>query len=147
MAGKKAADTPAEKPVETPKTEQPKEVPKPAAASNDDNIFGALCYIISVIVPLFVLFTEKKQNKFLAFHAWQSLILCVVWFVVFFGAGIVITVISIVTAGIGSLLGCLMFPLALVVFCVVLFAAYKAYLGEKFKIPIIGDFAEKQANK
>jgi uncharacterized membrane protein len=28
-----------------------------------------------------------------------------------------------------------------------IFLMYKAYQGEKFKLPIIGDFAEKQANQ
>jgi uncharacterized membrane protein len=134
MAGKKE-DAPAE---------QPKEAPK---ASSDDNIFGALCYILGIIVPLFVLFTEKKSNKFLAFHAWQSIALTVLAVAIIFGASIVITVLTIVSGGIASVLGCLLLPIDLVVFCAVLFTAYKAYLGEKYKLPIIGDFAEKQASK
>jgi uncharacterized membrane protein len=144
MAGKKA-DEKITTPVEKPK-EVPKEAPKPAS-SNDDGIFAALCYILGIIVPLFILFTEKKQNKFLAFHAWQSLIFSVIWFVVFFIGAIGITVISFVTMGFGGILSCFFLPVALVVFCAMLFVAYKAYLGEKYKLPIIGDMAEKQAEK
>ena len=123
---------------------------KPAAkpaSSGDDGLFGALCYIIGFIVPLFILFTEKKNNKFLVFHAWQSLILGVAAFVVFFGLGIVTMVLSVVTGGLASVLSCLYFPLMLVVFVAALFCAYKAYQGERYKLPMIGDFAEKQANK
>ena len=137
MAGKKA-DTPVaeDKPVsvETPK----------AASGNEDNLFAAICYLVGVIVSLFVLFTEKKQNKFLAFHAWQSLILCIVAFVVLFGFGMVVTVLSVVTGGLGGILGCLMFPLWGVFILAFLFGAYKAYQGETYKMPIIGDFAAKQ---
>jgi uncharacterized membrane protein len=120
---------------------------KAAAASGDDNLFGALCYIITVLVPLFILFTEKKSNKTLAFHAWQSLILTVVWFVVFCAFSAVIVVVSIVTSGIGSILSCLYIPLGLVALAAFLLPAYKAYMNEKYLLPGIGDFADKQANK
>jgi len=124
--------------------------PKPAPAggtSSDDNLFGALCYIIAVLVPLFVLFSEKKTNKFLVFHSWQSLILSVIWFVIWFGYSVVTTVLSVVTYGIGSLLWCISAPLFLVMALTILLPAYKAYLGERYKLPAIGDFAEKQAMK
>ena len=121
---------------------------KPAVgASGDRNIFGALSYIISVLVPLFILFTDKKRDKFLAFHAWQSLLITVIMLVIWFGLGAVTLVASFVTMGIGGLLGCLFLPLSLVLIVVVLLAAWKAYKGEMYKLPIIGDFAEKQANK
>jgi uncharacterized membrane protein len=124
------------------------EKPAPKSASGgDDNIFGALCYIIAILVPLFVLFTDKKSNKLLAFHAWQSLLLTVVWIVLWFGLTAVTLVASVVTMGVGGLLGCLFIPLMLVMVIIVLLLAYKAYLGEKYKLPIIGNFAEKQAGK
>ncbi|MBU0532741.1 DUF4870 domain-containing protein [Candidatus Micrarchaeota archaeon] len=129
MAGEKAAAKPA------------------ATGSSDDNIFGALCYIIGVIVPLFVLFTEKKSNKFLAFHAWQSLIFTVAWVVLVVGFSVVTMVLTFATGGIAGLLNCLLFPIAGLVFLYVLLVAYKAYQGEKYKMPIVGDFAEKQAMK
>ncbi|VVC04094.1 Uncharacterised protein [Candidatus Bilamarchaeum dharawalense] len=146
MAGKKTTE-----PVEAPKpVETPKEAPKPTSG-NEDNLFGALCYVglfgLSLFVPLFILLTEKKQNKTLAFHAWQGLILDILLFVVFFGAWIVVMIISLVTGGIGAILSCLLLPLVLLVFLAMLFVAYKTYQGEKMKLPLIGDFAEKQANK
>lgn len=113
------------------------------SSNSDSKLFAALGYIITVLVPLFVLFTEKKNDKFLAFHAWQSLLLTVAVFVIFMGIGILATILTFVT-GFGGL--CLM-PLYFVPLVVFLFAAYKAYQGEKYKIPVIGDFAEKQASK
>jgi len=126
--------------------EMKKEAPKAAASSGSDDskLFGALCYIIGVLVPLFVLFTEKKENKFLAFHAWQSLIFSALWIVAWVGLSVISSVASIATGGIGSLLFCLFLPLGLIVVVGVLFSAWKAYQGEKYKLPIIGDFAEKQ---
>ncbi|MFH1521281.1 MAG: DUF4870 domain-containing protein [Candidatus Micrarchaeota archaeon] len=136
MAGKKADGSVEEKPVEAPKP----------SSGGEDNLFGALCYIITLWVPLFVLFTDKKTNKFLAFHAWQSLILSVVWVVVFGGFS-VITGILTVFSGIGALLSCLLFPLGGVALLAHLFLAYKAYQGETYKLPIVGEFAEKQVAK
>lgn len=123
--------------------------PSPVAAglSEESKLFGALCYIIGIIVPLFVLFTEKKKDKFLLFHAWQSLILTAVLIVLFIGFSFVTAAIAFVTMGLGSLLSCLAFPLMIVVGIYVLFVAYKAYQGVKYKIPMIGDYAEKQAMK
>jgi uncharacterized membrane protein len=120
---------------------------KPAGGSSDDNIFGALCYIIGVIVPLFVLFTEKKNNKFLAFHAWQSLIFTVAWVVVFLGLFILFMVLAAVTGGLAGILNCLLVPVMLLLLLYVLFVAYKAYQGERYKMPVVGDYAEKQAMK
>jgi len=130
------------------KTAQKKEAASAQSGmSEDSKLFGALCYIIGILVPLFILFTEKKNDKFLVFHAWQSLILTVVYMVVWFGLAAVTIVASFVTMGFGGLLGCLFLPVALVAIVIALYAAYQAYLGLKFKIPVIGDLAEKQANK
>ena len=121
---------------------------KPApASSSDDNIFAALCYIIGVIVPLFVLFTEKKSNKFLAFHAWQSLIFSVAMVVIMIGYWIVTFILAVLTGGLAGILSCLIVPLVFLVMLYVLLVAYKAYQGERYKMPVIGNMAEKQAMK
>jgi uncharacterized membrane protein len=120
---------------------------KAAAGNSDSKLFAALGYIITVLVPLFVLFTEKKNDKLMAFHAWQSLILSVVCFVIFAGATVVILVLTVVSGGIGGILNCLLFPLMLVFLAADLYAAYKAYQGEMYKLPVIGDFSMKQAMK
>jgi len=130
---------------------------KAAASGSDDNkLLGALCYIpimgISILVALYILLTEKKSDKFLAFHAWQSLLLaavCIVVFpVLFIGLGIVGVLLATVTMGVGTfIMPCVMLPIVLGVLIGMLYLAYKAYLGEKVKVPVIGNFAEKQANK
>ncbi len=130
------------------------EAPGPAPGVSDESkLFGALCYIIGIIVPLFVLFTEKKKDKFLAFHAWQSLIFAVALMVIFFGLAIILGIlgfipgVNVIVIPLAGLLSCLTFPLMIVVAIYVLFMAYKAYMGEKYKIPTIGDMAEKRAMK
>ncbi len=133
---------------------------KPAAAAsagtNDQKLIAGLCYIpilfIGLLASLYVILTEKKQDKFLAFHAWQSIILTVVCIVVVPAVMIIIfvlgAVLAMVTAGLGGLLvPCISLPLGLVILIGFFILAYKAYMGEKYKLPMIGEFAEKQANK
>ena len=116
-------------------------------ASENSKLIAAIGYIIAVLVPLYVLLTEKKNDKFLAFHAWQSLFLTVGWFVIFIVLEVVIVILTIVSGGILGILSCVMLPVMLVVIIEALLGAYKAYLGEMYKLPLIGDFAMKQAVK
>ncbi len=121
-----------------------------SGGSSDNKIIAALCYIIGVLVPLFVIGTDKKKDKFLLFHAWQSLFFTVALFVVYVGL-IVVTIVLSAIPGVNVVAGLLascVFPLiGLGVFVYMLFLAYKSYQGVKVKIPMVGEYAEKQAMK
>ncbi|MCS7106425.1 MAG: DUF4870 domain-containing protein [Candidatus Aenigmarchaeota archaeon] len=97
----------------------------------EENIEGALCYVILWITGLIFLLLER-ESKFVKFHALQSII-------VFLGltvVGIVVGIIPFLGWIISALIGLLSFVLWVVLIV-------KAYQGEKFKIPIAGDLAEK----
>ena len=105
---------------------------KPQAISDlGENVRGALCYFLGFISGAFFLFTEK-ENKFVRFHAMQSTITFGVLFLVSF------------VPVLGWVLSVFLIPLSLLLW---LFLMYKAYQGEKFKLPVIGDLAEQQAEK
>jgi uncharacterized membrane protein len=125
----------------------------------DPKVAAALSYIW--IVGLIFFFMEK-ENKFVRFHAMQSVlfgiansIILVVLMVVTFILSIVMGIGGAVVGGglglIVSLLGWLMWLLFVVVilllFAGLIFSAYKAYQGIKFKLPFIGNMAEKIAEK
>ncbi len=97
----------------------------------EENVEGALCYALGFITGVVFLLLEK-ENKFVRFHAMQSLI-------VFLGL-FIITAIPFI----GWLASIFVAPLGLILWLVLI---YKAYQGEKFKLPIVGDFAEKQLKK
>ncbi|MEM4272424.1 MAG: DUF4870 domain-containing protein [Candidatus Bilamarchaeaceae archaeon] len=126
------------------KKEKPEAASAPAKSS-DDNLIAALCYIIG-LVALFVLLTDKKENKFLKFHALQTIFLWVGWFVFFICWGILSFVLAILTAPLGGIGGlawfCIPF-IGLAVLLVVLLAAWKAFQGEEYEIPVLGKFARK----
>lgn len=105
--------------------------PTQATTSSDQNLKGALCYALGFLSGVFFLVTEK-ENKFIQFHAMQSTVL-------FVG----IMVFSMIPM-IGQLLMLIVAPLSMILWVVLM---YKAYQGEKYKLPVIGDFAEKQVEK
>jgi uncharacterized membrane protein len=79
-----------------------------------------------------------KDDKFIKFHALQSLVYTVAAWAIFF---VVYAILSVVTFGIGAIC-CL--PVGFLVPIVNIYGAIKAYNKEMWKVPIIGDWVEKQ---
>jgi uncharacterized membrane protein len=99
----------------------------------DENLEAALSYVLGWITGL-IFFLLEKDDKFVRFHALQSLITFLVLHVVaiFFG---IIPFIGWVFDSLVSIAGIIVW-----IVCII-----KAYQGEKFKLPIVGDIAEKNA--
>jgi len=97
----------------------------------EENVAGLLCYIVTWVSGL-VFFLIEKDSKFVKFHAMQSIIT--------FGALIIIMWVAGVIPFIGWVISVLTGILILVLWIVLM---VKAYQGEKFKLPIAGDLAEK----
>ena len=111
------------------KVEKPKETEESDIKDLKPNIVGLLCYLGLWITGIIFIIIEKK-NQFVRFHAWQSIIT--------FGALTVIEIIfNFIPFGwiVNSIIGVLMFVLWIVLM-------YKAYQGEKYKLPVAGDIAE-----
>jgi len=121
------------------------------------NVAGALSYIW--IVGLIFFFIEK-ENKFIRFNGMQSVLYGVLWFVVMIVLVILSTVIAIISgvasaaAGdAGGLIGMLLWLISMIVWLFLplvwviglILCAIKAYQGKVFKLPIIGNMAEKIA--
>ena len=99
----------------------------------DPNIAAAISYIF--IVGLIFIFMEKK-SKFVRFHAFQAVFFGVAWFVINFVLGII------------PVIGWILLPLTSLALLVVwVYTIYKAYSGEMFKLPVIGDMAMQQAER
>ncbi|HEY1948056.1 MAG TPA: DUF4870 domain-containing protein [Bryobacteraceae bacterium] len=108
------------------------------AAGLTDNVAGALCYLVGFITGIVFLVLEPyKHNKFVRFHAFQSIFFSVAWIVINIAVGI----LSIMTHGIFALLLPLVY---LALFLAWLYIMYTAFNGKKIKLPVIGDLAEKQ---
>ena len=127
-------------------------VPAPAAASAApgamaSNVAGLLAYVLGFITGIIFLVLEPyNKDKFVRFHAFQSIFFNVAMIVFWIAYTIVSTVLGVVSFGI---LGIVMALLGLVVFLGILvfwvFLMYKAYNNEKYMIPYIGKLAAQQA--
>jgi uncharacterized membrane protein len=107
------------------------------------NIAGGLCYLVGFISGIFFLAAEPyKSNRFVRFHAFQSIFLSVAWIAAYFVVGIFLSILPGVFWRFGWMLHSVV---SLGFFCLWLFLMYKAYNHEQFKLPVIGDLAAKQA--
>ena len=122
-----------------------------SAIGMDANITALIGYPIGILA-LVLIFIEK-DNKFVRFHALQSVLWSVgvtIGIVVVAVVGMILAlVISAVSGTVATLVGFLMMLVYLVLFLALfggmVFAAYKAYSGEMFKLPLVGGMAEKWA--
>jgi len=108
-----------------------------------ENVAGALCYIFGLVTGIiFLVIAPYNQNKFVRFHAFQSIFAHLAIIVLWIAYVIVGGILTILTHGIGFFL----FPLfGLLIFVLWLYLMYSAYNFKKVKLPVIGDLAEKQA--
>ena len=124
----------------------------------DSNVGAMLCYIanflccLGVILSIVFLVTEK-ENRFVKFHALQALFLVAAQIVV----GIIVSILGLFlnfafdAAGVGILSFFVILGLRLIlllIFVIVwLVAGIKAYGGQWYKLPFIGDLAWNTVNK
>jgi uncharacterized membrane protein len=108
----------------------------------DEKAAGALCYLILWVTGIIFLITDKRS--YVRFHATQSIVvfgaLSIAWYVI----GLFFGVAMFAGGWMGFSFG-LMILRALQLAWVVLWAflMIKAYQGERFRIPMAADFAEK----
>lgn len=116
----------------------------PAAATTGgmaDNVAGMLAYITIIPAIVFLVMEPYNRNRFIRFHAFQNIFFHVAWIVLW----IALTIIGMLPVlGWASFL---IWPIVgLAGFIIWLVMLLKAYQGQMFKLPVIGDMAEKQAN-
>ena len=106
-----------------------------------DNAAGGLAYVTIIPAIIFLVIAPYNRNSYVRFHAWQSIFFTVACIVIDIAVGVVahMPFIGLMTLFIWPLVGLLF----LVVWIILLI---KAFNGERFKLPFIGDLAEKQAN-
>ncbi|OIO36908.1 MAG: hypothetical protein AUJ74_00520 [Candidatus Omnitrophica bacterium CG1_02_44_16] len=96
------------------------------------NIAALLSYVLGFITGI-IFYLIEKENKFVRFHAMQAMITFGVLFVLQIVIGF-IPVINLILLPLVSIASLALWIVLMV----------KAYQGEQFKLPVIGDIAEKQ---
>jgi uncharacterized membrane protein len=99
----------------------------------DSNVAAALAYGLGWITGIIFLVAEPN-DRFVRFHALQSIIA--------FGTLSAITILLQAIPILGMLIAVfLVIPLSAILWLLLMF---KAYQGERFKLPIAGDMAEQR---
>ncbi len=134
--------------------------PAPAAAGQntstglEPNIAALLSYILGWITGI-VFFLIEKDNKFVRFHAMQSIIAFGGITILQILVGILSTLLFSIlwrggvgswglASGLSSLMGILSLLIWLATIFLAVFLMIKAYHNETYKLPIAGKYAEKQ---
>ncbi len=120
----------------------------------DENIAALLSYIFGWVSGL-IFFLIEKDSRLVRFHAMQSLlfnvsvaVVAIALWVVFFVLLLIVSQVSGIVSTLFSLIATLVWLvfgvglLILWIMCLV-----KAYQGQYFKLPIVGNFAEKFSQK
>ena len=119
--------------------------PVPVTGSGlSDKAAGAIAYLTIIPAIIFLVIEPYNRIPFVRFHSWQSIGLCL--------ASVVLqAIVSVFDAmthfipGMHLLYSLLHFAVGIGLFIAWLVVLIKATQGEWYKLPIIGDFAERQA--
>ena len=119
-----------------PGPQYPPPPPPPSAGQGlSSNAAAAISYITFIPAVLFLVMEPYNRDRFVRFHSWQSIALCVVWV----GISILFGIFHFV--GFHLMLWTLHSLVDLVLFVFWLIALIKASQGQWYKIPIVGDLA------
>jgi uncharacterized membrane protein len=106
-----------------------------------ENAASGLAYVTIIPAIFFLILQPYNRNPTIRFHAWQSIFLAIAWVVVDVGL--------VVLGGVPGLgwSSFILSPLVSLGFFILwLIVIINAFNGKRFKVPVIGDLAEKQAN-
>ena len=106
-----------------------------------DNVAGMLAYFTIIPAIVFLVVEPYNKNRFIRFHSFQCIFFAVAWTALWIALSIVahIPFLGWLTILIWPLIG-------LAGFVVWIVLVLKANQGQMYKLPVIGDMAEKQAN-
>ena len=104
-----------------------------------ENVAGLLCYVLGWVSGLVFVLIEQ-ESKFVRFHAIQSIYV--------FGVYTIAIIIILAILGWIPVLGFIISALLWVVWVgLAIFLMAKAYLGVTYKLPWVGDLAEKWVSR
>lgn len=125
----------------------------------DANVGALICYLGNLVCALGLIYSiivvvSDKTNKLARFHAWQSILLTVVPLAIVFVYFILAFVGVMIDAAIGvpifSIIAMLAYFVLLLgslgIFVLMIIAAVNAFQGRIYKIPFVGNVADKYSS-
>jgi uncharacterized membrane protein len=123
----------------------PPPVPPPTAAPGlTDNVAAALAYITIIPAILFLILEPYNRIPLVKFHSYQSIALNIAAFVIQIALMVAQSILHFIPLS-WMLFAVIHLVVFLAIFIAWLVVILKASKGEWYKLPIIGDFADKQA--
>ena len=119
----------------------PTPTPSTTQSGLSENAAGGLAYITIIPAIIFLVTAPYNKSSYIRFHSWQCLFMALAWFVIDVAVmifGSFLSFFRLLTFGLYPLISLAMLILWIMVLI-------KAFNGERFKLPIIGDLAAKQA--
>ena len=104
--------------------------------AHDDRMAGALAYLV-LFAAAFLVLEPYNRNRFIRFHSFQALLMTAAYVVI----GVVFQILNFMLGVFGLFL--LVYTLAFV--GAMVWLMLQAFQGNRFRMPIIGDMAEKYA--
>lgn len=137
---------------QNPQSPEPAGQPQPAGGGGagsttglDSNVAGGLSYVLGVITGIIFLVLEK-EDRYVRFHAAQSTVFSVSLIILWIGLSILSVIVGMIPAVgwiIGALLGILSILVGLGGFILWVVLLIKAFTGNEWEIPVIGEQARK----
>jgi uncharacterized membrane protein len=111
------------------------------------NVAGALAYFTIIPAIIFLVVEPYNKDRFIKFHAFQSLFFNLAWVVLIIGMMIVGFILALIPV-VGWILDILLWlAIGLGGFVLWVYTMYQAYNEKKFMLPVIGKLAEQQASR
>jgi uncharacterized membrane protein len=108
-------------------------------AKTPSNLIGALSYLLGFVTGVIFLYLEPyDKDEYVRFHARQSIAFSVAWFAV----NVVLGLGAGILRPLAGLFELVQFVVNLGFFGVWLFLMFKAYTGDKYKLPILSEWVE-----
>ena len=106
-----------------------------------DNVAGMLAYVTIIPAIIFLVMEPYNKNRFVRFHSFQNIFFAIAWTALWIALNIVAHIpffgwLTILVWPLVGLAGLIIWIMLLL----------KANQGQMWKLPVIGDMAEKQAN-
>ena len=112
-------------------------VPVPEVDGPGEHLLGALAYLTPVPAVAFLLIEPYRSNRFIRFHSYQCLLLTATAIVLSAATGIIFVF--------SFLEGLLSNALQIAVILAWALAAYRAWQGDEYSLPLIGKLAKRYA--
>ena len=108
--------------------------PQPAQGGLSENAAAALAYVTIIPAIIFLIVEPYNRSSLVRFHAWQCIFLSIAAFAIH-------TILVII-----PVIGWIILPFVSIAILIIwIIALLKALKGERFHLPFIGKFAERQA--